>query len=436
MVAILQRLQSRGIYFPVPCDEGSQAWVFKQKISQKGIKFFQYLVGNHQALNIEYSVHCAQLAHDLVRKNTIELTQQIEAALMMAELLETIYSDYLIVPREVIRLRQEQAVYRSMLEHQKYTFASAEHNDVVDTHLTKNIRERTAPINWSRLLTGRIRRFLILTTPVISDAGYTSWITGADVYVSPVLNHASWLVFIPRLSTNLFLTAKHVFSGSWMGEKEKALGWQIRLKAQLQRRWFEIANDLAAMTVNIINCFILIGALSPFGLYATTALLIFDVLNACLRVYIEIGRLKTLEQQHQNILMAGDLSIEDREHTKEFLSHLRQRIYYEEKRLYIQVALITTVFLTFALTFPLFAVIPIIPMIGALLAIIATIGYFTATQRVDHEKPADKVTPAVAKKAILASYGFFKPSLEAASDVVPVPENTSTEDTPLTLLTM
>lgn len=436
MVAVLQRLQSCGFDLPIPCDEGSKEWVFQQKISKKDINFFRYFADNHQAINIEYSVHCAHLAHNLARKNVVELTQQIEAALMMAELLEILYRDYLIVPREVIRLRNEQSVYRSMLAHQKYQFSSDHRDDVVDTNITKNVRERTAPINWSRLLLARIRKFLVLASPVVHHTGYSNLVTGVDAFASPIFNYASWLVFIPRLSTNLFLLAKHLLPGAWMSKQEEALGWQIRLKAQLQRRWFEIGNDLAAMSVNIINCFVLIGALSPIGLYATAALLTFDVVYACLRVYIEVGRLKKLEQQYNDMLIIGNLPVDEHEQTKEHLVHLRQRIAYEEKRLYIQVALTTTLVLALALTFPFFAVSPVIPLIGALIAIIATIGYFSATKKVEQQKPVDKISPALAKESSLASHRFFKPSREAKSDTVLDPQNTSSKDMLLPLLPM
>ena len=428
MAAIVQRLQSNGIELPVPCNEGSKTWQFQHKISKKDINYFRNLVENHQSLNIEYSVHSAQLAHDLLRKNTIEVIQQIEAALLMAELLEVIYRDYLIVPREAIRLRNEQQLYRSMLVSAGYDFITDTDHAVVDTQFTKNVRERTAIINWSRLLIGRIRRFFALLSPVINDSSYSNMFTGIDRYTGPVLNYASWPVFIPRLSTNLFLTAKHLFPGSWMSEQEKALGWQTRLKAQLSRRGFELGNDSMAMTVNIINCFVLIGALSPLGLYATVASLAFDVFYACLRFYIEVGRVQKLEQQYRDRLKSDNLPLEEREHIKEYLFHLHQRIAYEEKRIYIQISLTSSLLLAFALTLPFFMASPLLPMIGALLSIIVTIGYYMANKKLEQQKPTDKITPAVAKESSLKLHGFFKPVIRSQTDLVPDPENSSSED--------
>jgi hypothetical protein len=177
------------------------------------------------------------------------------------------------------------------------------------------------------------------------------------------------------------------------------------------------------MSVNIANCFIFVGAWSPISLYLTATLLIFDVMYACLRVYIEVGRLKKIEQQYHDRLMNASLCNDEREQIMKYLLHLQQRIAYEKKRLYIPVALTITLVLALALTFPFFVTVsPVIPLIGALLAMIAPIGYMYATKRIEKQKPSEKIPLQPINISPLASHGLFKTKEDISSNVGSDPE--------------
>ncbi len=409
MAAILRRLQSCGIEFPAPCDDGTKTWVFSQKIGEKSIHFFRYIVKNHQVISAEYSVHCAQLAHDLLRKSSHELIEQIETALMMAELLEHIYRYYLIIPREVARIRREQNVYRQLLAAQAYQFIHNADEHHVKSSPSKTIRDLTATINLPRNFIGRLRRLLVTIAPVASDfARYRSFVNVMDSFAGPLLSYAGWICFTPRALTNLFLTCKHVVPGAWMGKQEKALGWQTRLRAQMERRWFELGNDLAWMTLGILSCFVLTGALAPIGFYGSAFLLAYDVGLASVRTHLELSRLKKLEAEYSQMLAEKVMSPDERRQMADYLIHLQRRIQYEKKRHSIQVINTCILLLAFSMAFPVFAFNPIIALVGATLAVLVTIACYIATQWVEKQKPIDKVAPLENKPPSVVPLSFFK----------------------------
>ena len=405
MAAMLRRLQL--------------TWDFSQKIDENDIDFFRYFVKNHQLLSIEYSIHCTTLAHDLLHKDKIndkaEVTRQIEEALKLAELLEHIYRYYLNVPSQVARFRGEQDNYREVLVTQGYQFLSNDPNDNLDPSVSKAIRDITGTVNVPRNFITRLRRLLVTTTLIARDFdGYRRWIGIMDDVTRPIFAYAAWAFFSPRALTNLFLTGKHVIPGSWMSDQEKSLGWSTRFRAQMERRWFELGNDIAWMTLGLLNCFVLTGVLAPIGFYGSAVLLAYDVVLACFRAYLEISRLQKLEADYHEILAEPDLSTVDREQTANYLIYLQQRISYEQKRLYVQVINTSILLLAFSLAFPIFAFNPVIPLIGATIAVLATIACYCAVKWVEKQKPVDKVTP-------LMMHSFFKPS-DGAKKAPPVIE--------------
>lgn len=429
MPAILRRLGTYGINLPSSFvtgdDDGPKAWAFREHISQN-VETFKKIVYDHQVLSVEYSAHCA-LARELIQTegqdehNKTKIIRQLEAALILAELLEHIHQYYLMVPREVSRLRNEQTVYRDHLAKYGYTFGNTHIEPFkVTQSASKTIREQTLPVNLVRHMVARTRRLLVLITPTVNDSNHYSGVIGSmDHIVVPALSYAAWLFFVPRAFVNIWLTGKHVIPGSWMSDHEKALGWKIRFKSQMERRWFELGNDIAALVVNLLNCFLFVGAMTPIGLYVTAASLAYDVGLACLRAYIEISRLKKLEDSYKEMLAHGmlnsageriPLTAEEVEETNGYIRHLHERISYEQKRLYMQVMIAATLLIAFALTFPLFAFNPIIPIVGAAIAVLTTIAWYQSIKWVVRQKPADKV-PAIPPVASPDSAGEGVPLL-------------------------
>ena len=409
MATLLQQLQSCVIDdVPIPCDENTKKWTFREKLSQKNAVFFRQLVKNHHLLSFEYSVHCTQLAADLLRKAPSVVTEQIKTALVMSELLEHLYRHYLNVPREVLRLRREQETYRQLLNLQGYTCAGRISPSYGTSTTSKMIRDKTAETNWPRLLTLRLRRLLLLIAPVVVGCdGYRRVVEGVDQYVGPVVPYISWIFFGPRLITNLFLTAKHLFPGAWMGERERSLDWQTRLGAQMERRWFELGNDSAWFTAGLINCFVLIGVLAPVTLYVGVAMQAFDVFLASVRAGLEISRMKKLEEKYECLLKMSSNDPIEHERIEGYLFHLRQRITHEKKRLYLSVLNNCVLLLAVTLFLPIFAFNPVIPLIGAVLAVLITILNFSAIKYLESTRPKDKLQKIATAETPLVKHGFF-----------------------------
>ena len=425
MVAILKRLQDDKIDLPSPFDD-KNSWDFTQKVKSRDIDFFRYLVINHQSLDIEYRVYCSQLARDLLRKDASEIPKQIETALMMAELLEYIYQYYLYAPERVARFRQEQNVYRNWMVTQGYQFSSNDQsrgvtlqgqlsifkkNDTVPSSISEDISEYTGIANFLRNFITRLRRLLLATTPLASEFNrYRTWIGLMDGVLAPVLSYAGWMFFVPRTAMNLFLTAKHLIPGTWMSDEEQSLDLKTRFGAQMALHWVELGNDIVWMSLSLLNCFVLTGALAPVGFYASAGLLAYDVGLAALRVHIEIGRLQKLEEDYKRMLDGPDLSAVERQQVNSYLIHLQDRITYEQKRLYIHVVNTSVLFLSFLLAFPYFAFNPVIPVIGAVLAVLVTIACYVSVQVVAKQKPVDIVAiiPVPKKSPSITSHGFFR----------------------------
>lgn len=395
MVAVIERLKSNtpSHALPEPCQ--GRRWSFFQNLPTNDRHLFSYYVKNHALLSLEYSVHRSQLAADLQAKNKVSLIPQIEAALIMAEILECVYEKFLIVPREVARLRSEQLVYRQWLQilgpqgtpPQEYQFSRDLGTLSVAQTTNKTIREQTLPANLYRHMVGRTRRFVMIMAPVIfGPEAFKPWLTQCDYYMLPVLNYASWIFFFPRTAVNLVLMSKHIIPGGWMSDTEKSLSIGTRFRAQMERRWLELGNDLAAVAVNMTNCFVLVGALTPWALYLTTVSLAYDVLLAGIRSYIEISRLKDIERTYEQML-AKDNS----EQISGYLAHLRVRIQFEELRLYSSVWINLSLLVAMVLTLPVYGFPPLMPVIGAALAVMTTIAWFASIGWVNQSKPSDKV---------------------------------------------
>lgn len=404
MTATLRRLQSYGLELPNTSVKGMRNWSFTRAIRNKQADFFCWTVQNHHLLGLEYSIHCTQLAHDLLHKHPSELSAQFETALLMAELLEQVYLKYLNVPYEVVNMRKDQHVYRAFLAQD-----SEENVTEVDS-VSKSIRTATVTANWWRLTALRLRRFLIVISTLENDINQSFfWLDTVEKYAAPAVAYLGWIFFAPRLFTNLFLTAKHLIPGSWMDQQETALGWQIRLGQQMERRWFELANDSLWFISGLINCFVLTGVLAPFSLYVNVAMQAYDLLLASIRYYLEVSRLLTLKGEYEEILLGMSENEPDYAQVKDYLSHLQQRIAHEKKRLIVQVINTSILLIAALLAMPILAAIfPALPIVGAFLALSVTAACYAAVRWVDSEKPKDKIKKP--ERSNLVANSLFTPA--------------------------
>jgi hypothetical protein len=396
MTPLIRRLQET---FPdLPFSQAEQTsfkWTFKDSIKNLGPDFYRKIIPQHLVLSLEYSLLGRQLRAQFLSEQPInqkEIIDQLIAAIMMAELLEHVYQYYLIVPREVSRLRQQQDLYRELLaEILQATPSVPKRTIITPSSLTQDIRNTTINVNLYRLLFIRSKRALDLIA--ILDTGsetYRNFVKIMDKYTDPFLVHLAWLFFIPRLSVNLFLLIKHTVPGPWMGEEEKSLGWNVRFNAQMQRRWFELGNDIAWISVGVINCFFLTGALAPVGAYLSLVCFAYDVVLSAIRAYIELGRLHELRRQYQE-MQSTVTGVEEQKELAEHIAAIENQINFETLRLGSHLTTTTTIFLAMCCLAPLFSFNPVIPVIGAIVLVAICFVNIALARIINDSRPRDTI---------------------------------------------
>ncbi len=430
MTPVIVHLRNNVPELPSLVNDSPLHWTFSESIKELGPDFYKNIVLLHPVLNLEYSILCNQLRHNLLFPHKVakdQVIEQLKAALMLAELLEQAHLFYLDVPREVLRLRRHQRLYKTMLSDMAgYTFIEVNAKEIEEQlSLSQYIRDNVAQTNWYRLLITRTKRLLNLLDVV--DTGLDSFrgfVRLMDQYTNPFFAYLAWCFFIPRLTTNLFLLMKHLIPGAWMGEQEKDLGWFARLQAQLQRRWFELGNDLVWVIVGLLNCFVLVGGLAPVAFYFTLFGFAFDVANASLRAYVELNRLQKLKEEY-DVLYQNACSDEERKAIKDYQHYINHRIEFEKLRLGLHTAGTIVVFLGVCLSIPFFALNPVLPLIGAVLIILTWIATFTLTSALEQYRPNDNVE----KPSGVVQFGLFARKNDEKPRMVPVADelNTSAE---------
>ncbi len=405
------------------------------------------VVSSHIILNMEYSLLGQQLrANLLTNKATKEqVTEELVAAIFLADLLTHLYENYLIVPREVKNLRAQRKIYRSILEeiHGSLPAHWTEKNTLQEPRTpskedkktkfdffkeyvikllafkvepSQRVRDKTVDFNLYRLLFLRSKRALDLLSRLDQSAYWYRHLIGyLDKYTDPLLPHIAWFFYLPRLSVNLFLLIKHTVPGWWMGDKEKSLDWDKRLQGQLLRRWFELGNDSVWVAVGLINYFILTGALAPFAVYLSIAAFGYDVVLAAGRAFVELNRLYELRKQYQ--AMSADPKINSQE-LKHLLEKLDGQINFEWLRLGTHVSMTTAVFLAACCAAPLFALNPVIPLIGAFTLLLLCFANFALREVINIHRPANMVALPDGK---VSNLGFFAQRPKSAC--LPSPES-------------
>ena len=109
----------------------------------------------------------------------------------------------------------------------------------------------------------------------------------------PVIGVAIYLL---RLLPNLWTLGKHVIGGFWMDDKEKALGWWLRLQVQWERRGSQILNDAVWAGINL-TCILVAPQLA---LTLTVLLYVFDVLVAGWMYSVAYRHVQDIEQRINN----------------------------------------------------------------------------------------------------------------------------------------
>lgn len=351
----------------------------------------------HPVLQLEYSVVCNRLLTQIDGCETHEWYQQeLEAAILLARILEQLYDKYLNVPRLVRDLREQQEAMTRVLAHLKKdeSIKKQQLQAVLVGHsVSLRIRESTAQLNWYRLFLVRCKRFLNAISAFEQSAPWFRQGMGhVDTVANPIISYLAWLFLVPRLLTNLFLLFKHTLGFGLLSPEEQSLGFFRRFIAQLQRRWFELANDLIWVPIGIINCFLLVGPLAPIGIYLNVTFFAYDIVLSALRLFIELGRLISLQQQYTAMLEGADE--QEQQNIQEYKQFLTKRIYFELMRLGLHLAITTGIFLSTCLLIPAFASMPVIPLIGAIGLLTISIAGFILTQAVETQRPREQLSSA------------------------------------------
>jgi hypothetical protein len=396
MLPLIRCLQETFTELPlIQVGQNPLNWTFSKSIKRLGPDFYKKVIPLHLVLNLEYSLLCQKIRSKFLSERLLEqdeIVEQLIAALMLAELLEHIYQHYLIVPREVTRLRKQQMLYRELLAEIIAPLPPNAVKKIDETSsFSQQIRNTTINLNLYRLIFIRSKRTLDLIAALSSGSEvYCKFVKTLDKLTDPVLVHLAWFFYLPRLLTNLFLVIKHTVPHPWMSEKEKSLGWTIRFQAQIQRRWFELGNDIAWVTVGLINCFILTGVLAPVGAYLSIACFGFDILMSLMRAYIELNRLYEL-QKHYLAMQSQTTDLREQKQLEEYLKTIDNQINFERLRLGSHVTTTTIIFFAMCCSAPLFAVNPIIPLVGAIVLVAVCLINFALVQIINERRPKDTV---------------------------------------------
>lgn len=390
----VERLQQSGMAFPHFVDSSKEELVSLNETITAIIRHQHSSAQRTQWLKeeglfaFEYKIYTTFLAESLsrVKKEDIEdnnflylaLLEQTKTALIMAEFLQVLYRDYLCMPREVKRLEREKTLFYAILSH-----------DVLECEIKlmrrpvgQTIRQWTSRLNWPRLLLARMRRFFIFTAAFTKDVSpYRRCIVTIDNKTANYFAYLAWLFFAPRLIYNLAMLIKHTLP-FFITKEARSLGWKTRFTIQWQRRWGELANDSAWFMVGGLNCLLLIGTLAPMGVYALIALQAFDVIVSSLRMHTELKQFRRLQQAYLR-LQVDDAVENDFQRYKDLID---QHIRLEYKRLRLSVINTVVLVVAMALTAPIFICLPVLPAIGAAIAVITMATMFVLTTRLERKR--------------------------------------------------
>jgi hypothetical protein len=197
-----------------------------------------------------------------------------------------------------------------------------------------------------------------------------------------------------------------------MSKEEASLAWTTRLYSQIQRRWFEMANDILWTVVSALNMCVFIGAAASGAVYLSTAAFAFDVMNAVLRAYIELKRLYTLQSEYQQLL-AKEKNKDRQEFIRNHLQSIENRIEFEHLRFALHVSGTILILGAMSLALPVLAISPLLLLASAIFLVLLWAITFELTRRLDKYRPNETIEVS----ASVGKLGFFAPKkVEQISD--------------------
>ena len=373
----------------------STEWNFDVALEALGPEFYNKILPFYPILNTEYSLLCAALHEDfssLQEDQLLSTIERLKAALLFCELLEHINQHYLIVPREVARLRKQQQLFRTLLtEVENCSFTTHMEDKEISTNfaLSHLLHDVTSQANGYRILINRCKRVINLSNAVLTESRlFNTFVACLDKYTNPALAYLNLILFTPRFLTYLFLFLKHTIPGFWMGNKEASLKWAIRFLGQLQSRWFELSNDATWIIIGAVNVYLLLGGVLTGAVYLSAAAFAFDIVNSATRAYIEFKRLHHLQKDYEKML-ANEPDLELQKLIEQHIKYLNKRIHFEHLRLGTHVLNVVLVFAGMALALPIFALPPAVILVSAISLLLLWVVNFTITKQINNSKPKE-----------------------------------------------
>ena len=323
------------------------------------------ILSEYLDLIYEYNVLRASIAQNKQDQ------EKIKIALKMAALFTELHENYLNVPREASRFRHEQREYEKLLNYQK--LSDPLHKDLL---FSPWVRNKTRTISPARLLVSRSRRLIIMMNVLFKQfTAYCQLVNLMEQYSAPFFMHQSWAWFLPRLSMDLFLIAKHTaYCPLWLSNGEQQLTASTRFNAQLAYRWRNLSNDIPWLIAGLATCFFLTGPLLPMVAYLSLAMQCYDlVVFGCLIPYFESLRFKRILDNNQD-----DIYFKDK---------LEERIAFDNKSYSLQTKNFCGLTFATALMLPELALInPYIPLIGASLMVLVTLITWLSQEQINRER--------------------------------------------------
>lgn len=357
-------------------------WHFSEKL-------LNTVLNDHRGFETEYNTLRSVIAYDYCVDAANKCTEaQLTAAFMMAKMQEIIYSTLLDIPAKVEKLQADQAIFRHLLAKR----ADSDSANVIARYdkkdkkplfhgLSYTVREKHTFFNQPRLILIRVKSLVVFILEEFKKLQSPLY----DPFKT-TLSYLSWLFFIPRLATNLILLGKHLIPGSWMHENEKKIDLLKRLWLQMERRGFEISNDLAQAALGLVRCFVLVGQLTPIGLYLSAAVFAYDVVAAMIRSAIEVDRLLQLKKHYQQLIAEKHAKNEPLDDAYLYLDELSKNVSLEIARL--ELATCSAIFLLLGvfIGLPCFAITPGLSVLSAFLVLAVTVGTYLLNRNLDTQQ--------------------------------------------------
>jgi hypothetical protein len=374
-------------------------WTFSDLLIKQKTGFFKPLVKTHETLNLKYRALCAMIKNRLNQSRSCKnkdddtLTKHLLIALMLAEFFEHIYRVYLPSPSQIKRLQKQQKSYQNLLNQRTSLLFAPKQKPIANFH--EEINHAIGSVLWSRVFLQRTQHLILTTIPFASSLkNYESVVKNLDHWVSPLFSSLGWLFHGGRLLLNLMYLFEHVIPGKWMSPEEKALGWQIRLKAHLQRLWVEIVNDAIWVVSTLI----------PAYIFFSVAICVFETIVTGLQSLIEITRIKRLQRELSEYSSSPASSVEEDTDKVAAQQFLKQCLTHEQKKLIlrivnlISITAFTILKAALPVLVPSLAVNPIIPMAIALSILAMTALCHLISKWLDSQKPSEKITKKIGDK--------------------------------------